>query len=358
VGGEKKSGIEHSSSSTSSDAILYPTRRGPLTPIEPADPPHAWCGPRRLPTSFATNGLSDLIVRRDDQDGIPVTISFPRKAFTESEAHRLCLRLRAATMRSPSQRRRPPCAINFDRRRHAPLTLSLALAFASSRVRIARSRETTIADLQSAMGGRLHDGRARSQAPTSRAIAAYDKAGADELNTSHRDESESARDRGALTTSARREKSAARSTASRSCSRTNYGTFDLPTTAGSQLLEGWVPPADASWKKLRDAGAVIWRKVNLSEFAAGGSVGVTPTIGSPPNRLFFDGGRTRNPPISRAAPLARAGGTGSAIAGRCLRSRPRLEHRRSIAGMLVETAYAGLKRQNGLVSRDGIVPLA
>src|SRR5271156_4730462 len=54
----------------------------------------------------------------------------------------------------------------------------------------------------------------------------------------------------------------------------NYDTFDLPTTAGSQMLDGSIPPKDAYVvKKLRDAGAIILAKVNLSEFAgSGGSV--------------------------------------------------------------------------------------
>ena len=42
----------------------------------------------------------------------------------------------------------------------------------------------------------------------------------------------------------------------------NFNTFDLPTTAGSQLLAGSIPPDDAYVvKKLRDAGAVIVAKV-------------------------------------------------------------------------------------------------
>src|SRR5881296_3540491 len=37
----------------------------------------------------------------------------------------------------------------------------------------------------------------------------------------------------------------------------NYNTFDLPTTAGSQMLAGSIPPADSFMvKQLRDAGAV------------------------------------------------------------------------------------------------------
>src|SRR5476651_1533515 len=51
----------------------------------------------------------------------------------------------------------------------------------------------------------------------------------------------------------------------------NYNTFDLPTTAGSQTLEGSIPPADSFMvKQLRNAGVVILAKVNLSEFAGSG----------------------------------------------------------------------------------------
>jgi len=49
----------------------------------------------------------------------------------------------------------------------------------------------------------------------------------------------------------------------------NYNTADLPTTGGSVLLEGSIPPADAFVvKKLRDAGAIILAKMNMSEFAS------------------------------------------------------------------------------------------
>src|SRR5262252_394710 len=52
----------------------------------------------------------------------------------------------------------------------------------------------------------------------------------------------------------------------------NYNTVDLPTTGGSVMLEGSIPPADAFLvKKLRDAGAIVLAKVNLSEFASGGA---------------------------------------------------------------------------------------
>src|SRR5260370_21672315 len=51
----------------------------------------------------------------------------------------------------------------------------------------------------------------------------------------------------------------------------NYNTAALPTTGGSILLEGSIPPADAFVvKKLRDAGAIILAKMNMSGFASAG----------------------------------------------------------------------------------------
>ena len=58
----------------------------------------------------------------------------------------------------------------------------------------------------------------------------------------------------------------------------NYDTVDMPTTAGSQLLEGHMAKQDAFMvKKLREAGAIVLAKTNLSEFAgSGGSVSGRP----------------------------------------------------------------------------------
>ena len=51
-----------------------------------------------------------------------------------------------------------------------------------------------------------------------------------------------------------------------------YDTKDMPTTDGSLAFEGWQPKRDAfQVKRLRDAGAVILGKGNLSEFANSGS---------------------------------------------------------------------------------------
>src|SRR5258705_2550863 len=82
----------------------------------------------------------------------------------------------------------------------------------------------------------------------------------------------------------------------------NYDTFDMPTTGGSVLLEGSIPSKDAFVvKKLRDAGAIILAKLNMSEFASGG------TYSSP-------GGQSLNPHDPSRGPSRSSGGTGVAIA--------------------------------------------
>src|SRR5215468_6765674 len=82
----------------------------------------------------------------------------------------------------------------------------------------------------------------------------------------------------------------------------NYNTADMPTTGGSVLLEGSIPPADAFVvRKLRDAGAIILAKMNMSEFA------------SPPSQSSL-GGQSLNPHDLRRTPAGSSGGTGVAIA--------------------------------------------
>jgi amidase len=126
----------------------------------------------------------------------------------------------------------------------------------------------------------------------------------------------------------------------------NYDTADMPTTGGSVLLEGSVPPDDAFLvKKLRAAGAIIIAKVNLSEFASG----------SAHSSL---GGQTRNPHDLTRTPAGSSGGTGAAIAAAYASVGLGTDTGGSIRGPSTANGIVGLKPTHGLLSRDGIIPLA
>jgi amidase len=145
----------------------------------------------------------------------------------------------------------------------------------------------------------------------------------------------------------------------------NIDTFDLPTTAGSQLLAGSIPPDDAYIaKKLRDAGCVIVAKVNLSEWAgSGGSVGSdadpqTVKAGRVPNGFSSMGGQTLNPHDLTRGPSGSSGGTGAAIAAVFAQFGLGTDTGGSVRGPSSANGIVGLKPTHGLMSRDGIVPLA
>jgi len=130
----------------------------------------------------------------------------------------------------------------------------------------------------------------------------------------------------------------------------NFDTFDMQTTAGSSLLKGSVPPNDAFVvKKLRDAGAIILAKVNLSEFASGAGG---------PNGFSSMGGQTLNPHDLTKGPAGSSGGTGAAIAATFAQFGLGTDTGGSIRGPSSANGIVGLKPTHGLLSRDGIVPLA
>ena len=126
----------------------------------------------------------------------------------------------------------------------------------------------------------------------------------------------------------------------------NFDTADLPTTAGSTLLAGSIPPDDAFLvRKLREAGAIILAKVNMSEFASGGA-------------LSSLGGHTRNPHDLTRSPSGSSGGTGAAIAAAYAQVGLGTDTGGSVRGPSTANGIAGLKPTLGLLSRNGIVPLA
>jgi amidase len=126
----------------------------------------------------------------------------------------------------------------------------------------------------------------------------------------------------------------------------NYNTADLPTTGGSVLLEGSIPPADAFVvKKLRDAGAIILAKMNMSEFAAAG----------PQSSL---GRQSLNPHDLRRSPAGSSGGTGVAVAAAYAPLGLGSDTGGSIRGPSAANGIVGLKPTHGLLSRSGIIPLS
>jgi len=126
----------------------------------------------------------------------------------------------------------------------------------------------------------------------------------------------------------------------------NYDTFDMPTTGGSVLLEGSIPSKEAFVvKKLRDAGAIILAKLNMSEFASGGTYSSL-------------GGQSLNPHDLSRGPSGSSGGTGVAIAAAYAPIGMGTDTGGSIRGPATSNGIAALKPTHGLLSRSGIIPLA
>jgi len=145
----------------------------------------------------------------------------------------------------------------------------------------------------------------------------------------------------------------------------NFNTRDLPTTGGSQLLEGSIPPADAFVvRKLRDAGAIVLAKTNLSEFASGGGSVIgskDPAVlraGQITDGFSSLGGQTRNPHDPARGPGASSGGSGAAVAAVFAQLGLGTDTAGSIRGPSAANGVVGLKTTRGLVSRAGLLPLA
>jgi amidase len=129
----------------------------------------------------------------------------------------------------------------------------------------------------------------------------------------------------------------------------NFDTFDLPTTGGSITLEGSIPPDDAFLvKQLRDAGAIILAKANLSEFASSGGRDGYSSLG----------GQTLNPYNLVRGPAGSSGGTGAAIAANFGVIGTGSDTGGSIRSPSAHNGLVGIKPTLGLLSRDGIIPLA
>lgn len=131
----------------------------------------------------------------------------------------------------------------------------------------------------------------------------------------------------------------------------NIGTADkLNTTAGSYALEG-VPVVRDSFvaQKLREAGAIIIGKANMSEWAYfrsfRGSSGWSAR-----------GGQTKNPYILTRSPCGSSSGSGAAVAANLVTVSIGTETDGSIVCPASANSVVGIKPTVGLVSRAGIIP--
>lgn len=132
----------------------------------------------------------------------------------------------------------------------------------------------------------------------------------------------------------------------------NIDATPMATTAGSLALRDFHPKADAFLvKRLREAGAVILGKTNLSEWAnfrSSDSISGWSAVG----------GQTHNPYVLDRNPCGSSAGSGVAASANLAAATVGTETDGSIICPAAVNGAVGLKPTVGLVSRDGIVPIS
>jgi amidase len=133
----------------------------------------------------------------------------------------------------------------------------------------------------------------------------------------------------------------------------NIDTHDrMMTTAGSLALLGSIPARDSFVaQKLREAGAVILGKTNLSEWA---------NFRSEPSSSGWSGrgGQTNNPYVLDRNPSGSSSGSAAAVSANFCAVAIGTETNGSIISPSAVCGVVGLKPTVGLVSRAGIIPIS
>lgn len=123
----------------------------------------------------------------------------------------------------------------------------------------------------------------------------------------------------------------------------NIDTFDMPTTNGSAVLRGIIPPDDAPLtRELRAAGAIILGKASMGEFASGSYNSVS--------------GQTINPYNFKRDTGGSSSGSAAAITANFAVLAVGTDTSTSVRGPSAFNGIVGLRPTTGLISRAGIAP--
>src|SRR3954468_13993 len=128
----------------------------------------------------------------------------------------------------------------------------------------------------------------------------------------------------------------------------NFETVDLPTTAGSLSLQGFVSNKDAfQVRRIREAGAIVLAKSNMAEFAFSPYETVNSILP----------GYTKNPYALDRVTAGSSGGSAAAVAASLGEAALGTDTGNSIRGPSSHQALVGIRSTMGLTSRTGVAPL-